>query len=187
MEQKSRQRAHLERILLVCGQPNAGKSRLIRQMFSDPRLAGVAPGNGPLGRYSLSRERCLAGRITSPHEMEETPVVFHEKIDEACKHAWNQFWRINYVSAVQPGRRGAMPAIVDLCTGLVDAFMPERIRVVQLVPDQKGDEDSCLSLADIDGLRAIDVEVLTIDARRRANHDAEPGNVRILADFFDFS
>ena len=59
MEQASRTRAHLERIMLVCGLPNAGKSRLIRRMFADHfseedaatlvellgRIPGVADGS----------------------------------------------------------------------------------------------------------------------------------------------
>ena len=38
MEQAQRTRAHLERVLLVCGEQNSGKSRLLRQMLSDERL-----------------------------------------------------------------------------------------------------------------------------------------------------
>jgi len=88
MEQAKRKRAHLERIMLVCGMPNAGKSRLIRHMFGDLRLGGDIPLNGPLSRRALSRERCLAGRVTSPHEAGETPGEFHQKIDDACASVW---------------------------------------------------------------------------------------------------
>jgi hypothetical protein len=79
-----------------------------------------------------------------------------------------------------------MPGIVDVCAGLRAEFMPERIRVVQLSPDQWGGSASALTQAEIDGVRALDVEVLAIDARR-SGHPAEPGNVRILADYFDFT
>lgn len=186
MEQASRVRAHLERILLVCGEPNAGKSRLIRHMFGDRRLGGEIPSTGPLRRRALSRERCLTGRITSPHEANETQDEFHRKIDEACASAWSEFWRINYVSAVQPRPRNHMPGVVAVCQGLQTEFWPERMRVVQLAPDQRGEQTSRLSEVEIDGLRSLDVEVLTIDARR-SGHPVEPGNVRILAGFFDFS
>lgn len=181
-----RARAHIERILLVCGTPDSGKSRLIRQMFSDRRLGGTVPTHGPLTPRALSRERCLAGRLTSPHEAGETPAQFHDKIDVACRTAWSQFWRICYVSAVQPHPRNSMSGIVDVCQGLIAEFQPERIRVVQLAPDQWGNLTSKLTETEVDGLRQLDVEVLAIDARRSA-HSAEPGNERILADFFDFS
>ena len=39
-EQATRSRAHIERILLVCGQQDAGKSRLLRSMLGDHRLGG---------------------------------------------------------------------------------------------------------------------------------------------------
>ena len=80
-----------------------------------------------------------------------------------------------------------MPDIVAVCGGLIRKFDPERIRVVQLAPDQWGNNHSQLSNATVDGLRLLDVEVVAIDARRRSGCPAEPGNIRILADFFDFS
>lgn len=188
MEQANRTRAHLERILLVCGLQNAGKSRLLRHMLGDNRLNGQVPQHARLGLCALSRERCLAVRFTSPHERNETPTDFHKKIDRATERAWkNGFWRINVASAVQPRAFNKMPDIVKVCEGLQREFAPERIRVVQLAPDQWGNLPSQLTNKDIDGLRKLeDVEVITIDARR-SNYPVEPGNVRILADFFDFS
>ena len=53
-------------------------------------------------------------------------------------------------------------------------------------PNQWGEDASRLDDTEIDGLRQLDVEVLAIDARRSAN-PVEPGNARILADYFDFS
>lgn len=119
--------------------------------------------------------------------MNETPADFHKKIDDAAKSAWANYWRINYISAVQPNASNLMPGIVDTCEALKREFMPERIRVVQLFPDQSNDElQQHISSTDIDGLRKLDVEIISIDARR-SSHPAEPGNIRILADFFDFS
>lgn len=186
MKQAKKSRAHLERILLICGDPNAGKSRLIRHMLTDPRLGDLLPPAVRIPSRALSRERCLSVRVTSPHEMDESPGEFHDKIDQAAATAWSSFWRINYASAVQPRPAKRMPGIVDVCDGLISAFTPERIRVIQLAPDQAGAMGGALTPAEIDGLRQLDVEVLAMDARR-SGHAAEPGNVRILADFFDFS
>jgi hypothetical protein len=76
MEQATRKRAHLERILLVCGEQNAGKSRLLRHMLGDSRLGGVVPSSPKVRLRALSQERCLAVRFSSPHEMGETPLSF---------------------------------------------------------------------------------------------------------------
>jgi hypothetical protein len=187
MEQATRKRAHLERILLVCGEQNAGKSRLLRHMLGDFHLGGEVPSSARVRLRALSRERCLAVRFTSPHERGETPTQFHRKIDRACELAWNSsFWRSNYACAVQPKSYNKMPGIVDVCDGLYRAFLPERIRIVQLLPNQWGTNTTQITETEIDSLRRIDVEVVTIDARRSAK-DVEPGNVRILADYFDFS
>ena len=186
MEQAKRKRAHLERILLLCGQKNAGKSHLLRQMLGDHRLGGNVPGNSRMRARALSRERCLAVRFTSPHEMNETPAEFHRKIDRVTETAWRRYWRVNYACAIQPHPFNNMPGIVDVCTGLQNQFKPERIRVVQLAPDQGGNRASQLTTGEVDALRNLDVEVITIDARR-STHAAEPGNVRTLADYFDFS
>lgn len=119
--------------------------------------------------------------------MQETLDEFLKKLDRETEIAWNNYWRINYVSAVQPRAAHNMPGIVDVCAALKQNFMPERIRVVQLAPDQHNEFHSQLTPAEVDGLRQHDVEVLSIDARKNPAHPAEPGNVRILADFFDFS
>ena len=79
-----------------------------------------------------------------------------------------------------------MPGIVGVCCGLKLEFKPERIRVVHLAPDQWGNSQSGLTNNEVDGLLTLDVEVVAIDARR-SSFLAEPGNVRILADYFDFS
>ena len=89
-------------------------------------------------------------------------------------------------SAVQPRVSNNMPGIVDLCAGLIAVFRPERIRVVSLAPDQWGNLRSQLTAIEVDGLRKLDVEFVALDARR-SRHSSEPGNVRILADYFDFS
>lgn len=187
MEQASRKRAHFERILLVCGNQNAGKSRLLRQMLGDERLGGQVPVMGPVPLRALSRERCLAVLSSSPHEKGETEVQFHRRLDRVTADAWKAFWRVNVACAVQPRAFGNMPDIVQVCGVLQDKFNPERIRIVQLAPDQFGTQDSQLTITEVDGLRRLDVEVISIDARRNPERPVEPANVRVLADFFDFS
>jgi hypothetical protein len=118
--------------------------------------------------------------------MNETPAEFHQKLDRVTEIAWWKYWRVNYACAVQPHQFNNMPGIVQVCNGLKKEFKPERIRVVQLMPDQWGNPTSQLTPLEVDGLRKSDVEVVTVDARRSA-YAAEPGNVRTLADYFDFS
>ncbi len=187
VEQASRNRAHLERLLLVCGNQNAGKSRLLRHMLGDERLGGHIPVKGPVALRALSRERCLAVLSSSPHEKGETEAQFHRRLDRVTAHSWKLFWRVNVACAVQPRAFGKMPDIIQVCDGLLRQFNPERIRVVQLAPDRLGTLDSQLTVTEVDGLRRLDVEVISIDARRSPPRPVELGNVRVLADFFDFS
>jgi len=154
-------------------------------MLTDPRLGGQLPPGPRIAPRRLSRESCLAVRITSPHEMDESLDEFIQKIDRATEVAWGDFWRINYASAIQPRPFKQMPGIVDVCARLKREFSPERIRVVQLAPDQSEQLTSQLTNTEIDGLRRNNVEVISMDARR-SSYPAEPGNVRILADFFYF-
>lgn len=151
-------------------------------MLSDARLGGQIPSRGPFQPRLLSQERRLAGRFTSPHEAGQAPAKFHQKIADAGRNCH----RYNYFSAVQPRVSNNMPGIVDLCAGLIAVFRPERIRVVSLAPDQWGNLRSQLTVIEVDGLRKLDVEFVALDARR-SRHSSEPGNVRILADYFDFS
>src|SRR5438105_11615357 len=96
MEQAKRTRAHFERVLLVCGEQNSGKSRLLRHMLGDARLGGEVPATPRVPARALSRERCLAVRFTSPHEAGETMEKFLRKIDRASEDAWRDYWRLNY-------------------------------------------------------------------------------------------
>ena len=81
-------------------------------MLGDDRLGGNIPGKGPIPPRALSKERWLAGRLTSPHEMKETPAEFHAKIRS------DKFRRLNYFSAVQPRAFNNMPDIISVCQGL---------------------------------------------------------------------
>ena len=62
--------AYLERALFIVGPQNSGKSVQLRSMFTDVRLG--LEGEIPQSRnirdaYSLSNERRLYVRLTSPH------------------------------------------------------------------------------------------------------------------------
>ena len=111
---------------------------------------------------------------------------FLRKIDRASEDAWRDYWRLNYACAVQPRAHNHMPDLASICASLQREFMPERIRVVQLSPNQWGGTQNELTSSEIDALRGSDVEVIALDARR-SGYPVEPGNIRVLADFFDFT
>ena len=170
----------LERVLLVAGAQNTGKSVQIRSMFLDPRLGTT--GQIPEARnipnvYALSPFRRLYLRLTSPHESWETLDRFLEKIEENT----DGHYRWNVASAVQIEAGGNMPNIGELVTALEERFSPERIRIAILSPDRHGDV-----LADapalMQALQAVpSCEAMCIDARSRHR------NGLLLADTFDFA
>ena len=171
---------HIERVLLIAGAQDTGKSTQIRSMFVDPRFGtnGQIPEarNLPNG-YSLSPSRRLYLRLTSPHEAGESLNQFLEKIEENT----DSRGRWNVVSAVQVAAAGGMPDLSLLVAALDERFRPERIRVAILSPDRHGKvlhEAPTLmqTLQDI-----LPCETLCIDARSRHR------NGLLLADTFDFA
>ena len=192
-EQAKRQCAHLERILLVCGAQNAGKSKRLRSMFADPRFGkNEIPTTGPIAPVRLSRERGLIIRATSPHEYGDTLNEFLEKINEGLKSAWfsRDLWRVSFACAIQPRAANNMPDAVATCRALHNAFWPERIRLVQIHPRQDNNPGDLLSDSEIDQLRNIapgsSVEVVTIDGRQ-PDEDQSDTNAFFLSSFFDFT
>ncbi len=175
----------VERILLVAGAQNTGKSVQLRSMFQDPRLGtgGHIPERGALpnqGRYPLSPFRSLYLRLMSPHEHGETLEQFLEDIEQHTDshHRWN----VARASQIEAG--GSMPGILDVVAALESRFEPERIRVAILSPNRHGAMlDDALSLSLMEGLlaQAMSCEVLCIDARDRRR------NGLLLADTFDFT
>ena len=170
----------IERVLLVAGAQNTGKSVQLRSMFLDPRLgtSGQIPEARNLPNiYALSPFRRLYLRLTSPHEAGETLDRFLEKIEENTHGRY----RWNVASAVQIHPTENMPDLSDLVAALDERFSPERIRVAILSPDRHGDV-----LADapalMQALQAVpSCETLCIDARCRNC------NGLLLADTFDFA
>ena len=170
----------IERVLLVAGAPNTGKSVQMRSMFRDARLgtSGQIPEARNLpNTLQLSPFRRLYLRLSSPHELGETLDRFLNKIEENSdgSHRWN------VASAVQIYAAGNMPNLSDIATALDEHFSPERIRVAILSPDRHGNPQSEAPEL-METLRAVSsCETLCIDARCRYS------NGLLLADTFDFA
>ena len=170
----------IERVLLVAGAQNTGKSVQLRSMFLDPRLGnnGQIPGAPNLRMFmSYHLFRRLYLRLTSPHEARESLGRFLSKIEENT----DGFHRWNVASAIQIDAAENMPNLIDLVTALDERFSPERIRVAILSPDRHGDIlDEALEL--MEALRGVSsCEAFCIDARSRER------NGLLLADTFDFA
>ena len=181
-------RSSIERVLIVCGLQNAGKSRLLRSMFIDPRFGtnGAIPTPSRIKPVALSRERCLQIRCTSPHESKESINDFFAAIDRARSVAWKKFWRFNYACALQPHATKITPDALTFCKEITKRLTPERVRLVQIDPRQDGNAGTILSHSEIDQLRNIGVEAITVDGRREPMGSNPPHGL-LLADFFDFT
>jgi hypothetical protein len=68
------------------------------------------------------------------------------------RRAWRQldYWRFNYAFAMQPFATDKTPDLPTMCRLIRDEFWPERIRVAQLHPGQRGDDGHLLDWRDID-------------------------------------
>jgi hypothetical protein len=186
----SQNRPHMERALFVIGKQNAGKSKLLRYMFIDPRFGtfGNIPYEKIIKLISLSRDRCLHVRCTSPHERGETIDEFFDKLDRTMERAFDMYWRFNFACALQPRAANNMPDTVTTLKKFQMRFEPERIRVIQINPRQDEDETKIDMLSDdeVDELRNMGIEMAIVDGRRSSASNQYP-NGFFLADFFDFN
>ena len=176
-----------ERVLFVVGDPNTGKSTQLRSMFRDTRFGkmGIIPTDNKLSDfYRLSNERCLYLRLTSPHEMNESANEFLKKTATKIAAKIPRLGsRWNFACPLQPNKENKMPDVVDTCLKFANYFRTERMRVVFLNPNWRGDSlPRSAYIGFIDRLRKVpSVEICSIDARDRTV------NGLFLADFFDFT
>lgn len=173
---------YMERALFVIGDSNAGKSTQLRSMFLDRRFG--MNGKIPTARkirevYSLSNERWLYLRLTSPHEAGENLIDFIRKCEAKMKSG--QRW--NFAGPVQITKTKELGDAVEVVSAFVKHFSPERVRAVVLSPDRDGNPIAREVLAGIAiRLRAISqIEVICCDAT------SAQGNGLVYADFFDFA
>lgn len=170
----------IERVLLVAGAQDTGKSVQLRSMFVDPRFGtgGRIPDARRLaGTYSLSPFRHLHLRLTSPHERNETLEEFLNKIEDSTGGQG----RWNVAAAVQIGATSSLPNLRGIVAAMDARFSPERIRVAILSPDRHGNVLASAARL-MRSLRASpSCETFCIDARTR------DGNGLLLADTFDFA
>lgn len=184
-------RYYFERALFIVGEQDSGKSTQLRSLFLDVRFGcGTIPDPGNLmDIYRISNERSLYLRMTSPHEKNEhlknhsEEISFlnktEEKIDRATPH-YGRRW--NFASPLQPNKSNNMPDVVETVREFYDYFNPERIRVLFLSPDYKGNELQNSHLVYAQALIKIpSVEVAWINACSKVS------NGLLIADFFDFT
>ena len=171
---------YLERALFMLGEKNSGKSTQLRSMFLDRRLgsSGRIPNARNLANsYSLSNERFLYLRLTSPHETNETMNKFLKKCEREMQPGNGVMLRWNFAGAVQVSPSNILPKGEQVIEAFKKHFLPERIRVVILYPSMKGTD----LLRTMDFLLSIGCEVVNVNDRSRK------GNGLIYADFFDFT
>ena len=177
-----KEKLYMERALFIIAPQNAGKTTQLKSMFADPRFGTntIIPQSKRLPVITLSKDRRLYIRLSSPHEMKLSPVQFHKNII-----ASTGVGRWCFAGAFHPYRLNKMPDVFDALKLFKQKFNPERIRVCFLSPNtnKKGKsltESEVLIISD--KLRKIKgVEYMFIDARD------EYANGLLLADFFDFS
>ena len=126
----------IERILLVVGHPNAGKSYQLRHMFSDPRLGGKPLKGTPKAYYEVAPGRYATVRIMSSHESKDTLDKFLFKIKADTARFPNARWLVGRALHVNPNRY--MPALDHIVTAVENELSPGRIKIVVLSPDYQG-------------------------------------------------
>ena len=120
---------YLERALFVVAGRHCGKSTQLRSMFRDVRLGtkGEIPKNRKLKDFHrLTNERFLYLRLSSPHELKESPRDFLRKTEFKINSAepdWGKRW--NFACALQAQAANKMPDVVETVQSFVEYFEPE--------------------------------------------------------------
>jgi hypothetical protein len=180
---------HLERILIVVGDPNAGKSYALRSMFVDPRFGtqGVVPDEKQkrMPLVALSRERCLQVRLSSPHEKGETLDGFLADLSGTISRLGRRgFRRANIACAMQHVAAKKMPDLMTICRAIKARLRPERMRIAIIDPRQDAMQGPDIDVRILEALRKLEAEIIWIDSSRGAKANA---NGLLLADYFDFT
>ena len=132
---------HLDRVLFVVAGRHCGKSTQLRSMFRDVRLGtkGEIPSERKLKDfYRLPNERFLYLRLSSPHELKQSPKEFLRKTRDKVEGAgtsWGSRW--NFACALQVGAANKMPDVVETVKLFVASFEPEQMRIAFLNPDRQ--------------------------------------------------
>ena len=178
--------SYVERALFMMGDQDTGKSTQLRSMFLDWRLgtSGQIPSSRNVpNSYTLSNERCLYLRLTSPHEAGDTMKEFLDSCADQMQSSKRDCRRWNFASAVQVSETNNLPRGTQVIEEFIKRFTPERVRVVILSPDRSGKASEGNELQRLtQDLRSLaHCEVMMADATSR---DA---NGMMYADFFDFN
>ncbi|NNF95919.1 MAG: hypothetical protein HKM94_03205 [Halobacteria archaeon] len=180
------QQVHVERALFIIGNPNTGKSVQLRSMFLDWRLGqrGIIPTSNRLrSTYSLSNERWLYLRLTSPHETNETLEKFLRKCAHVMQRNGNLARRWNFAGALQAAATQNTLSSAEIIDAFAKRFSAERTRAVILSPNWRGNALQATTIQKlVADLRAAQVtDIQTVDATTRK------GNGLMYMDFFDFT
>jgi hypothetical protein len=149
-------------------------------MFADRRFGtnGNIPHGKRLPKVTLSNDRSLYIRLSSPHESNINPAQFHKGIIDATGSG-----RWCFAGAFHTHEFNKMPDFVESIKLFKSKFNPERVRVCLLSPNKRGktlcNDDIQYICQQLQRLRGI--EYMFIDAQDKYI------NGLLLADFFDFA
>lgn len=166
--------AHIERVMIVLGESNAGKSTFLRSMLASPSLLGKWPTSKVVKSFGVSADRSLKVRLTSPHEAingGEPLVRTVEKIkNQAIVDYASGYSRLNYALPSwyndAPKRAPNSPHFIDLITTIKEEFLPERILVIEIDPRQDAQRQRTLTQAEVNKLWSLNIDFIKINGSR---------------------